>query len=118
MTREGFSPRLGQQTRGRAAKVKSHHQNETASQEEDRRVDHGSESENPVIPSPAPTPHRPMSNRDWWPNQPNLQVLHQPSPRSEPMGEDFQLRRRVQDLDVEALKRDITEVMTTATGYR
>jgi catalase (peroxidase I) len=34
------------------------------------------------------------------------------------MGEDFQLRRRVQDLDEEALKRDITEVMTTATGYR
>ena len=79
--------------------------------------DHGSESENQVIPCPAPAPHRPMSNRDWWPNQPNLH-LHQPSPRSDPMSEDFQLRRRVQDLDVEALKRDTIEVMTTATGYR
>jgi hypothetical protein len=46
--------------------------------------EHGSESENPVIPSPAPTPHRPRTNQDWWPNQPNLQVLHHhlPDPRA------------------------------------
>jgi len=31
--------------------------------------DRGSESESPAIPSPTPTAHRPMSNRDWWPNQ-------------------------------------------------
>jgi catalase-peroxidase len=80
--------------------------------------DHGSESDNQVIPYLAPAPHRPMSNRDWWPNQPNLQVLHQPSPRSDPMGEDFQLRREFKTLDVEELKRDIIEVMTTATGCR
>ena len=36
-----------------------------------------SESENPAIPSPKPeTSHRPRTNRDWWPNQPDLQVLN------------------------------------------
>ena len=57
-----------------------------------------------------------MSNRDWWPNQPNLQVLHQPSPRSDPMGEDFNYAEEFKTLDVEALKRDIIEVMTTRYG--
>ena len=37
------------------------------------------------------------SNRDWWPNQLNLKILHQHSPLSNPMGEDVQLRRRVQE---------------------
>ncbi|MDQ1518685.1 MAG: catalase-peroxidase, partial [Actinomycetota bacterium] len=48
-----------------------------------------SESENPVLPSPTPKPHRPHTNQDWWPNQLNLQVLHQHSPVSNPMDEDF-----------------------------
>ena len=48
-----------------------------------------SESENPVIPSPEPKPHRPRTNRDWWPNQLDLQVLHQHSPLSNPMGPDY-----------------------------
>lgn len=109
-------PRLGQQTRG-AARVKGHHQNHGASQEEDRRVDHRSESENPVIPSPAPMPHRPMSSRDWWPNQPNLQVLHQPSSRSSLAGEDFRYAEESKALDVEVLKRDILEVMTTSQDW-
>jgi catalase-peroxidase len=77
----------------------------------------GSESENPVIPSPTPTAHRPMTNRDWWPNQPNLQPLRQPSSRSDPMGADFNYREEFQKLDVEALKRDIFEVMTTSQGW-
>ena len=79
--------------------------------------DHGSETENPVIPSPAPTPHRPMTNRDWWPNQPNLQVLHQLSPRSNPMGEGFNYAAEFKTLDVEALKRDIFELMTTSVDW-
>ena len=49
--------------------------------------EHGSESENPVIPSPEPAPRRPHTNQDWWPNQLNLQVLSQHSPRSNPMGD-------------------------------
>jgi catalase-peroxidase len=76
-----------------------------------------SESENPAIPSPEPTAHRPRTNRDWWPNQLNLQVLHQHSPRSNPMGEDFDYAEAFQSLDVEALKRDLIEVMTTSQEW-
>ncbi|HEX8768659.1 MAG TPA: peroxidase family protein, partial [Jatrophihabitans sp.] len=76
-----------------------------------------SESENPVIPSPKPTPHRPRTNQDWWPNQLNLQVLHQHSPRSNPMGEDYNYAEEFSSLDVEALKRDIFEVMTTSQDW-
>ena len=35
-----------------------------------------SESESPAIPSPTPKGHRPLSNRDWWPNQLDLSILH------------------------------------------
>ncbi|HEX5770265.1 MAG TPA: hypothetical protein VFY11_04815, partial [Nocardioidaceae bacterium] len=66
-----------------------------------------SESENPVIPSPTPKASRPRSNQDWWPNQLNLQVLHQHSPRSNPMGEDFSYAEEFKTLDVDALKRDV-----------
>src|SRR5438128_1038151 len=46
----------------------------------------GSESESPVIPSPTPKRTRPSTNKDWWPNQLDLSVLHQHSPLSDPMG--------------------------------
>ncbi|MCJ1676382.1 catalase/peroxidase HPI [Streptomyces sp. APSN-46.1] len=77
----------------------------------------GSESENPVINSPTPTPGRPRTNRDWWPNQLDLQVLHQHSPESNPMGEDFNYAEEFKTLDVDALKRDIFEVMTTSQDW-
>jgi catalase-peroxidase len=76
-----------------------------------------SESENPRIPAPQPKPHRPLTNRDWWPNQPDLSVLRQPSPLSNPMGPDFNYREEFQSLDVEALKRDIIEVLTTSQDW-
>jgi catalase-peroxidase len=76
-----------------------------------------SESENPVIPAPTPKATRPMSNRDWWPNQPNLQVLHQHSPLSDPMDEDFNYAEAFKSLDVDALKRDIFELMTTSQDW-
>jgi catalase-peroxidase len=79
--------------------------------------EHGSDSENPVIPSPTPSASRPMTNQDWWPNQLNLQVLHQHSPRGNPMGEDFDYAAEFANLDVEALKRDIFEVMTTSQDW-
>ena len=79
---------------------------------------HGSESENPVIPSPEPkTDRRPHSNRDWWPNQLNLQVLHQHSPRSNPLGEGFDYAEAFKHLDVEAVKQDLIEVMTTSQDW-
>ncbi len=77
----------------------------------------GSESENPVIPSPTTKPTRPRSNQDWWPNQLNLQVLHQPSPRANPMDGDYDYAEAFATLDVEALKRDVIEVMTESQDW-
>ena len=77
----------------------------------------GSESENPVIPAPTATPARPSTNQDWWPNQLNLQVLHQHSPRSNPMGESFDYAEEFQNLDVEALRQDVVDLMTTSQDW-
>ena len=56
------------------------------------------ESKCPVTGRTAiPMTGRGPSNRDWWPNQLNLKILHQHSSLSNPMGEDLQLRRRVQE---------------------
>jgi catalase-peroxidase len=79
--------------------------------------DHGSEIENPVIPSPTPKPTRPRSNRDWWPNQLDLSVLHQHSPLPDPMGEDFNYAEEFKTLNLDALKRDLIEVMTTSQDW-
>jgi catalase-peroxidase len=76
-----------------------------------------SESENPVIPSPEPKVSRPRTNRDWWPNQLDLSVLHKHAPSSDPMDEDFDYAREFAKLDVEALKQDIVEVMTTSQDW-
>ena len=77
----------------------------------------GSESENPAIPSPTPTATRPRTNRDWWPNQLDLQVLHQHSPRANPMDPDFDYAKEFASLDVEALKRDVFDVMRTSQDW-
>ncbi|MFZ5872446.1 MAG: catalase/peroxidase HPI [Actinomycetota bacterium] len=79
--------------------------------------EHGSESENPVIPAPTPTPRRPRTNQDWWPNQLDLSVLHQHSPLANPMGTDFNYAEEFKTLDLEALKRDLIEVMTTSQDW-
>ena len=76
-----------------------------------------SESENPVIPAPEPKAQRPNSNQDWWPNQLALEVLHQHPPRSNPLGEDFDYAEEFKSLDVEALKQDIFEAMTTSQDW-
>ncbi len=76
-----------------------------------------SESENPAIPSPTPKAHRPLSNRDWWPNQLDLSVLHQHSPRSNPMDADFSYKEQFKKLDVDALKKDLISMMTTSQEW-
>ncbi|MCE0767962.1 catalase/peroxidase HPI [Pseudonocardia kujensis] len=76
-----------------------------------------SESENPRIPSPTPAAHRPMTNRDWWPNQPDLSVLRKHAPQADPMGGTFDYAKEFATLDVEALKRDVMEVMTTSQDW-
>jgi len=78
----------------------------------------GSESENPAIDSPTPkTGGRPHSLKDWWPNSLDLSVLHAHSSKGNPLGEDFRYDREFAKLDVEALKRDITEVLTTSQDW-
>jgi catalase-peroxidase len=81
--------------------------------------DNGSESENPALqtPSRAADPTWPKTNQDWWPNQLSLQVLHQHSPRANPMGEDFNYAEEFKTLDLEALKQDIIEVMTASQDW-
>jgi catalase-peroxidase len=76
-----------------------------------------SESESPEIPSPTPKVTRPRSNRDWWPDQLDLSVLHQHSPGFDPLGADIDYAEEFKTLDVEALKRDIFEVMTTSQDW-
>ncbi len=77
-----------------------------------------SESENPAIPAPKPKgSHRPRTNRDWWPNQVELQVLNKPSRDSDPLGADFDYRKAVASLDVEALKRDLVQLMRTSQDW-
>jgi len=58
-----------------------------------------------------------MSNRDWWPNQLDLSILHQNPPACNPMGEDFDYRAEFAKLDLEALKKDVTEAMTTSQDW-
>jgi len=75
-----------------------------------------SESENPAIEAPTPDSTRPRTNQDWWPNQPNLQVLHQHSHLATPLdGVDY--REEFAQLDVEALKRDMFELMTSSQDW-
>jgi catalase-peroxidase len=76
-----------------------------------------SESENPVIPAPEPKAHRPRSNRDWWPDRLDLSVLHQHTPRSNPYGADFDYAKEFASLDLDELKRDLIEVMTTSQEW-
>jgi len=76
-----------------------------------------SESENPVIPTPEPAPRRPRTNRDWWPNQLDLSVLHPHHPQANPYGEDFDYSEEVKTLDFEALKQDLMALMTDSQDW-
>ena len=58
-----------------------------------------------------------LSNRDWWPNQLKLQILHQNSALSDPMGETFNYGEEFKSLDLGALKNDIDELMTTSQDW-
>jgi catalase-peroxidase len=76
-----------------------------------------SESENPAIPSPTPTVPSPRTNHDWWPNQLDLSVLHRHSSLSDPMGGDFDYAKEFQSLDLDELKADLIELMSTSQDW-
>jgi catalase-peroxidase len=57
------------------------------------------------------------SNRDWWPNQLRLDLLHQHSSKSNPMGEDFDYAKEFKSLDFAALKKDLAALMTDSQDW-
>ena len=64
-----------------------------------------------------PTASSGKSNRDWWPNQLNLKILHQNSPMGNPMGEEFSYAEEFKKLDLEALKKDLYALMTDSQDW-
>ena len=76
-----------------------------------------SESENPAIPSPSSEVPNPRTNRDWWPNQLDLSVLRRHSSLSDPMGEDFDYAKEFATLDLDTLKQDLIELMSTSQDW-
>ena len=77
----------------------------------------GSESENPAIDAPTPKAHRPHTNRDWWPDQLDLSVLHQHSPAANPLDPGFDYAEAFGNLDLAAVKQDIAEILTTSQDW-
>ena len=61
--------------------------------------------------------NRAHANRDWWPNQLNLQVLHQHSTLSDPMGEAFDYAKEFKSLDLEAVIKDLHALMTDSQDW-
>ena len=57
------------------------------------------------------------SNRDWWPNQLRIDLLHQHSSKSDPMGRDFNYAKEFKSLDYQALKQDLLKVMTDSKPW-
>ena len=57
------------------------------------------------------------SNRDWWPNQLNLRILHQHSAKSNPLGEAFNYAEEFKKLDLAAVKKDLTALMTDSQEW-
>ncbi len=57
------------------------------------------------------------SNRDWWPNQLNLKILHQHSAKGNPMGEDFNYAKEFKKLDLKAIKQDLYDLMTDSQEW-
>jgi catalase-peroxidase len=57
------------------------------------------------------------TNRDWWPNQLNLKILHQHSSMSDPMGSDFNYAEEFKTLDLDALKNDLVALMTDSQDW-
>jgi len=60
---------------------------------------------------------RGTSNMDWWPNQLNLKILHQHSAKSNPMGPDFNYAKEFNSLDLQAVKKDLRELMTNSQDW-
>ena len=71
----------------------------------------------PQPPAHGNAENKPNSNRDWWPNELNLKVLHQNSPAGNPMGQSFNYAEEFKKLDIKAVKKDIFKLMTTSQDW-
>jgi catalase-peroxidase len=84
----------------------------------ERRAEMSNDSKCPVTGGvDIPTASSGTSNRDWWPNQLNLKILHQNSPLINPMGEEFSYAEEFKKLDLEALKKDLFVLMTDSQDW-
>lgn len=57
------------------------------------------------------------SNQDWWPNRLSLEILDQNARQSDPMGEEFDYAEEFQKLDLDEVKADIEDVLTTSQDW-
>lgn len=83
----------------------------------DTKTASNSESENPAIDSPKPKSHAPLTNRDWWPEQVDVSVLHKQNEKGNPLGADFNYAEEFAKLDLEAFKRDVIELIQTSQDW-
>ncbi|MGA0853909.1 MAG: catalase-peroxidase, partial [Luteolibacter sp.] len=67
--------------------------------------------------SGAQTSTATTSNRDWWPNQLNLRILHQHTAKSDPMDEGFDYAAEFKSLDLKAVKKDLHALMTDSQDW-
>ncbi len=67
--------------------------------------------------SKCPVDQQGTSNRHWWPNQLHLEILHQHSAKSNPLGEDFDYAQAFESLDFAALKKDLAALMTESQDW-
>src|SRR5215813_12218319 len=74
---------------------------------------HASESKCPVAHGSG----KPQTNTTWWPNQLNVNILHQHSPKSDPMGKEFNYAEEFKSLDLNAVVRDLHAVMTDSQEW-
>jgi catalase-peroxidase len=77
------------------------------------------ETKCPVLSNGAPQTRAPrgLTNREWWPNQLNIEILHQNHPASSPMGKEFNYAEEFKKVDLGALKKDVEAVMTTSQDW-
>ena len=76
------------------------------------------DSKNPMkSKTKRPTAGGGTTIQDWWPNQLNLDILHQHSPKSDPMGEDFNYAKEFKNLDLTELKKDLAELMKKSQNW-
>lgn len=77
----------------------------------------GDISKCPVMGHGKPTAGHGTSNNDWWPNQLKLNILHQQSEKSNPIDADFNYAEAFKNLDLDALKQDLTDLMTDSQDW-